>query len=405
MLIVQKYGGTSVASTEKIFCAADKIAQDYLKNHDMVVVLSAQGNMTDILLEKSEEISKAPSKRELDALLATGEQQSAALMAMALIEKGLPAISLNARQAGIFSTSEHGCAKIISINPDRIISEVKKRKIVVITGFQGIDEYGEITTLGRGASDTTAIALAATLSADLCEIYTDVEGVFTSDPRTTKDALKYKEIAYDEMLELSGMGASVLHSRSIELAKKFGVEFSVKSSAMASEPTKIKEVHGIEKKFISGITTDKNACKISISKIRPKGAPMIMNLLAKNKIITDIITHEAGDNFDSLSFSISERDCRKMMKILNEYKDIHFEGDISANLSLAKLSVIGPGIAYDTDIAAIFYETLLEEEVKIHLLSLSAIKISALVAGDEAIRITLALHKKFMEAKILSPQA
>ncbi|MCL2565134.1 MAG: aspartate kinase [Defluviitaleaceae bacterium] len=397
MLIVQKYGGTSVADYEKIFCAADKIAQDYLKNHNMVIVLSAQGNTTDILLEKAGEISNNPSKRELDALLATGEQQSAALMAMALVEKGLPAISLNARQAGIFSTSEHGCAKIISINPDRIKAEIENRKIVVITGFQGVDEYGEITTLGRGASDTTAIALAAALSADLCEIYTDVEGIFTADPRITKDAFKYKEIAYDEILELSSMGASVLHSRSVELAKKFGVEFSVKSSTVAAEPTIIKDITSIEKKSVSGITADRKICKISINEIKAENVPEIIHLLSKNKISLDIITHSAGDKFDSLSFAISGADSYKAMELLSIY-------NIQVNENLAKLSVIGPGIAYETHIAAIFYETLLEEEVKIHLLSLSAIKISALINREEVTNIILALHKKFMEAGILSPQ-
>jgi len=404
MLIVQKYGGTSVANAEKIFCAADKIAQDYLKNNDMVVVLSAQGNTTDMLLEKAGEISSDPSKRELDALLATGEQQSAALMAMALLERGLPAISLNARQAGIFSTSEHGCAKIISINPDRIKAETQKRKIVLITGFQGIDEHGEITTLGRGASDTTAIALAAALSADLCEIYTDVEGIFTTDPRTNKDALKYKEISYNEILELSSMGASVLHSRSVELAKKFGVEFSVKSSTIASEPTLIKDTLGIEKKIISGITADKNACKVSINKVKPEYVSVVMNLLAKNKIAIDIITHSSGDSSDSLSFSISEKDCYKIVQLLSKHKNEYFEGEIITNKNLSKLSVVGPGIAYDTNIAAIFYEIFLAEGIKIHLLSLSAIKISALVAPEEAARATLALHTKFMEAGILAPQ-
>ena len=402
MLIVQKYGGTSVADSGKIFSAAEKIADDYLKNHDMVIVLSAQGNTTDLLLEKAGEISKDPSKRELDALLATGEQQSAALMAMALKEKGLPAISLNARQAGIYSTSEHGCAKIVSINPDRIKEELKKRNIVVITGFQGITEQGEITTLGRGASDTTAIALAAALLADLCEIYTDVEGIFTADPRRVSDALKYKEIGYDETLELSGMGASVLHSRSVALAKKFGVEFFVKSSAGGAAPTKIKEVQSIEKKVVSGITADRNMCKISLTNVWASQVPVILRQLAVNGVSVDLLTHGAGDMSESLSFSVPDNMRGRLLEILGEHSDVSSE--ISIHENLAKLSVIGTGIAYDTDIAAIFYETLLKDGVKVLLLSLSSMKISALVAEDEVSGAIISLHARFKEAGMLGPQ-
>jgi len=404
MLIVQKYGGTSVADAERILKAADKIAGDYLKNNHMVIVLSAQGDTTDILLEKAGEISKTPSKRELDALLSTGEQQSAALMAIALKERGLPAISLNARQAGIFSTSEHGCAKIVSINPERIRAELEKRNIVVITGFQGTTEQGEITTLGRGASDTTAIALAAALSADLCEIYTDVPGIFTADPRTVKDALKYKEVCYDEILELSSMGASVLHSRSVELAKKFGVEFSVKSSGAECSSTQIKENSDIEKKVVSGITADRNVCKISLLKVKHGCVPMVMRRLAANNIVVDIVTHGAGDRYDSLSFSVPAKDCGRMLEILNEHRGECFGVEIAAQENLAKLSVIGAGVAYDTTIAAAFYETLLKEGIKLYLLSLSSIKISALVAQDDVSRAVISLHTRFKDEGKLSPQ-
>jgi len=404
MLIVQKYGGTSVADAEKIFSAANKIADDHHKNHAMVIVLSAQGNTTDLLLEKAGEISKRPSKRELDALLATGEQQSAALMAMALKEQGLPAISLNARQAGIFSTSEHGCAKIVSINPERIKAELNNRNIVVITGFQGVDIYGEITTLGRGASDTTAIALAAALSADLCEIYTDVEGIFTADPRIVKNAHKYKEIDYDEILELSGMGASVLHSRSVELAKKFDIEFSVKSSGEMASSTQIKKVDSIEKKLVSGITADRNICKVSIMNVRPGCIPMIMRRLSLKGISVDIITHDIADKSERLSFAIAERDAERTIEVLGEHQGECFFKLLSTKDRLAKLSVIGIGIAYDTAIAAIFYETLMKEGVKLHLLSLSGSKISALIAQDEVSGVINSLHRRFEEEGMLAPQ-
>ena len=403
MIIVQKYGGTSVASTEKILNVANKIAQSYLENNDIVIVLSAQGNTTDILLSKAKEISPNPSKRELDALLSTGEVQSAALMAIALEELGLPAISLNARQACIFSTAEHGCAKIASIDTDRIKLELEKRNIVIITGFQGVAEHGDTTTLGRGASDTTAIALAAALSANLCEIYTDVEGIFTADPRIVENALKHEAIGYDEMLELSSMGASVLHNRSVELAKKFDVNFFVKSSTLAAEPSQIKEMIGIEEKTICGITADKSVCKISLSEIEPTCVPRVMHLLASSKISADIVTYECTNKIKSLSFSIPFINCKKTCKIL-ESGGSRSNIKISVKKDLAKLSVIGAGIAYDTNIISLFYETLLKEEIEIHLLSLSATKISALVAEAEINRAISALHFKYKKAGVLRPR-
>jgi len=400
MLIVQKYGGTSVADTEKIFDAADRIAQDYLKNHDMVIVLSAQGRTTDMLLEKADEISENPSKRELDALLSTGEQQSASLMAMALVELGLPAISLNAQQAGIFSTSEHGQAKIVSINPDRIKGELKKRNIVIITGFQGTTENGETMTLGRGASDTTAIALAAALSADLCEIYTDVSGVFTADPRKIEDAKKHREICYDQIMELSAMGASVLHSRSVELAKKYDVELCVKSSSSddSDEPSVIKSVPLMEQKVISGITSDPNICKVLISKVKHESVNMLLYTFAQKGIVFDILTLEPTEESVNISFSISANDCTVLSDILDMYRDAYFEGAVVISKNLAKLSVVGAGVGYDSSVAWAFYETLMNERIKLHLLSLSTIKISALVEQSALGRAISALHSRFDDA-------
>lgn len=405
MLIVQKYGGTSVADAEKIFCAAGRIAQNRLKNNDMVVVLSAQGNMTDKLLEKASEICKDPPKRELDALLSTGEQQSAALMAMALYELGLPAVSLNARQAGIFSTPEHGQAKIMYINPERITDELKKHNIVIITGFQGIDENCDITTLGRGASDTTAVALASVLNADLCEIYTDVDGVFTADPRMVRDALKHGKISYDEMAELSSMGAKVMHNRSVELAKKTDVEFSVKSSFSSGEPTFVGGTRVLEGKSVSGITADRNICKITLTGLIPGSVPEILRLLASGGIAVDTVAFFQEDGIESIAFSVPEDKWRLAAEMLEERKDGLSTGRIRAETGLSKLSAVGAGVAYDAVIAALFYETLIEEGVKIHLLSLSVTKISALIEKNAVERAISALHAKFASARLLAPQA
>ena len=397
MLIVQKYGGTSVADSEKIFCVAGRIAQNYYRNHDIVVVLSAQGNTTNILLDKAHEITQNPPGRELDALLSTGEQQSAALLSMALCELGLPAISLNARQAGIFSTSEHGCAKIVGIDKDRILAELDRHNIVIITGFQGMNERGDVTTLGRGASDTTAVALASALGADLCEIYTDVDGIFTADPRIIKNAIKHEKLDYDELMELSLMGASVLHSRSVELAKKFGVEFPVKSCALIAEPTYVKPVHKLERKIVSGLTADKSVCKITMNDLQPESVPDIMRSLAANDICCDVITHFFADELNSLSFSIPAYNCLRTAKIL----EAHCSSKIIIEENLAKLSVIGDGIAYDMNIVAMLYDTLLKEGVNIQLLSLSAIKISALIAENVVNHAISVLHARFMDAGML----
>ncbi|MCL2592811.1 MAG: aspartate kinase [Defluviitaleaceae bacterium] len=388
MLIVQKYGGSSLATAEKILYVANKIKENYLKGNDMVVVLSAQGDMTDILLEKAKEISKNPSKRELDVLLSTGEVQSAALMAMALEDRGFSAVSLNALQAGIFSTSEHGLAKIVSINPTRIKNELKAKKIVIITGFQGIDEHGNITTLGRGASDTTAIALASALVADLCEIYTDVEGIYTADPKQVENAIKHKELCYNETLELAQMGASVLHSRSVELAQKFGIDFFVKSSTIESEPTLIKACN-LEEKIISGIASEKKICKLSITNISGEKMLLILQLLAMHKISVDMASCVANN----LSFVVHKSDLSKTLEIINAY----FSEEILVEKNLVKISLVGTGVAYDTEILALFYETLLKEGVEISLLSLSTIKISVLVKKDDTKRAIKALHKNLVE--------
>ena len=296
MLIVKKFGGTSVANKERIYNVARRCIRDYEKGNDVVVVLSAMGKYTDELIEKARDINPNPPKREMDMLLTIGEQMSVSLMAMAMAEMGVRAISLNAFQVGMHTTSAHGNARLKKIDTERIRRELDDRKIVIITGFQGVNKYDDYTTLGRGGSDTTAVALAAALHADRCEIFTDVEGVFTADPRVVKNARKIEEITYDEMLELATSGARVLHNRSVEMAKKYGVELVVRSSMNTEEGTVVKEVVKVEKMLITGVAADKNTARVSVIGVedRPGIAFKIFNTLAKNNINVDIILQSVG---------------------------------------------------------------------------------------------------------------
>lgn len=262
MLIVKKFGGSSVANKERIFNVAKRCIEDYQKGNDIVVVLSAMGDSTDELLALARDINPDASKREMDMLLTTGEQVSVSLMAMAMGALGVPAVSLNAFQVAMHTTSAYSNARIKRIDTERIHHELESRKIVIVTGFQGINKYDNYTTLGRGGSDTTAVALAAALSADACEIYTDVEGVFTADPRVVKNARKIEEITYDEMLELATLGAKVLHNRSVEMAKKYGVQLVVRSSLTTAEGTTVKEEVKVEKMLVSGVAADKNTARL-----------------------------------------------------------------------------------------------------------------------------------------------
>ena len=311
MLIVQKFGGSSVANKERIFNVAKRIIDTHNAGNDVVVVLSAQGDTTDELIEKAHEINPNASKRELDMLLSTGEQQSVALMAMAINSLGARAISLNAMQVGIDTTSTYGNARIKTISRGRIEHELDRKNIVIITGFQGVNKYEDITTLGRGGSDTSAVALAARLHADLCEIYTDVDGVYTADPRVVKDAKKLNEISYDEMLELASLGAKVLHNRSVEMAKKYNVKLVVRSSMSNAEGTVVKEECKVEKMLISGVAADKDVSRISLVgvKDRPGIAFEVFSLMAKEKISVDIIFQSIGrDDTKDISFTVAKND-------------------------------------------------------------------------------------------------
>lgn len=401
MITVQKYGGTSVADRERVLNVASRVKKAYLRGERLVVVLSAQGDTTDVLKAKAFEISSSPSKRELDSLLSTGEQASCALMAIALNSMGVPAISLTAAQAGLYSTSNYGAARIKQIETDRILSELEKNNVVLITGFQGQNRFGDVTTLGRGASDTTAAALAAVLRADACQIYTDVTGVFTADPRVVATARKLDRISYDEMLELSSLGATVLHNRCVELAKKYSVKLHVLSS-LADEPgTLVTEGSKMEKMLIAGVAADKNVARISVMSVKdePGTAFRLFSCLAKEGISVDIILQSIGrDNTKDISFTVARDDLPAAMASLEANKGFIGWEDVSSEEKIAKLSVVGAGMAANPGVACKMFEALFDAGVNIHMISTSEIKISVLIDESLTDRATRAVHDKFMDA-------
>jgi len=406
LLIVQKYGGSSVANAERVFNCARRISESYKAGNSVVVVLSAQGRTTNELIAKASEITDEPSKREMDMLLTTGEQQSVALMALALHKLGFPAISLNAGQAGIMTTSTHQNARFKRIETDRILSELDKKNIVVVTGFQGVDKYGDPTTLGRGASDTSAVALAASLNADICEIYTDVDGVYTADPRVVKNAVKLDEISYDEMLELASLGAKVLQNRSVELAKKYNVKLVVRSSMTDAEGTQVmarefikKGETNVENMFVNGVAIDKDVSRISAVGLKdePGTAFKIFSLLAKNKISVDIILQSIGrNNSKDISFTIAKVNLNDALRVLNENLGSIGCEHISHDDKVAKLSVVGAGMATNPGVASMMFEALYNEGININMISTSEIKISCLIDEADAERGMNAVHDKFI---------
>ncbi len=398
MLIVKKFGGTSVADAERIFNVANRLVESYREGHKIVVVLSAQGDTTDDLIEKANEINPNASKRELDMLLSTGEQQSVALMAMAIQKLGYPAVSLNASQCDIYSTSTYSNARIKNISTERIYEELDRNNIVIITGFQGVNRNGDITTLGRGGSDTSAVALAAILHADLCEIYTDVDGVYTCDPRIVKKARKLKEISYDEMLELASLGAKVLHNRSVELARKYNVNLVVRSSLTKEEGTIVKEESGVEKMLVNGVAVDKDISRIALVGLKdePGIAFNVFSLLAKNKISVDIILQSIGrENTKDISFTVSTDSLNDALKVLEESRGrLHFEKVLHDD-KVAKVSIVGAGMTTNVGVAATMFEALFDEDINIKMISTSEIKISILVNENDAERAANAIHDKF----------
>jgi aspartate kinase len=399
MLIVQKYGGSSVANAACIMRVAQRVVESYRAGHKMVVVLSAQGDTTDDLLAKAHEINPAPARRELDMLLVTGEQQAVALMALAIHTLGAPALSFNAVQVGIEATSHYGNARIQRIRPERITRALEQNNIVVVAGFQGVNRYGDLTTLGRGASDTTAVALAAVLGAELCEVYSDVTGVYTADPRIVPTARKLDAISYDEMLELASMGAQVFHNRAVEMAKRHRVKLVLRSSKDFDDcGTEVKE--HMEKLLFSGLAIDRDVARISVMGLldRPGIAFHIFSLLATQQISVDIILQTAGsgENKD-ISFTVSRADLDAALAVLEANRGaIGFES-ISHDITLSKLSIIGAGMATNAGVAAAMFEALYESNVNINLISTSEIKITVLVEAEIVDTAARAIHDKFAQ--------
>ncbi len=396
MLIVKKFGGTSVADKERIFNVARRCIEDYQKGNDVVVVLSAMGKYTDELIAMAKDINEIPPKREMDMLFTIGEQMSVALMAMAMDKLGVPAISLNAFQVAMHSTSVYGNARLKRIDSERIRHELEQRKIVIITGFQGINKYDDYTTLGRGGSDTTAVALAAALHADACEIYTDVDGVFTADPRKVKSARKLDTVTYDEMLELATLGAGVLHNRSVELAKKFGVQLVVRSSLNTSEGTIVKEGSKMEKMLVSGVAGDINTARIAVVGLKdePGVAFKLFNSLAKHNINVDMILQSVGrKGTKDISFTTSEETADEAAKIINENFS-NFES-IDVEKKVAKVSIVGAGMQTNAGVAAKMFEALYDCNINIRMISTSEIRVTVLIDEANTERAMNAIHDKF----------
>ena len=400
-LIVQKFGGSSVADADKIRNVARIIVDTYQKGNSVVAVLSAQGDTTDDLIEKAAEINPAASKRELDMLLSTGEQISCALCAMAIEGMGFPAVSLTGWQAGFRTNSSYGNARIKRVQGERIRAELDRRRIVIVTGFQGLNKYDDITTLGRGGSDTSAVAIAAALNADLCQIYTDVDGVYTADPRMVSTAHKLDEITYDEMLELATLGAQVLHNRSVEMAKRYNVNLEVLSSFSGKPGTKVKEVvKTMEKSHISGVAKDKNIARLALVGLEdtPGIAYKIFSLLAKNNVNVDIILQSIGrSETKDISFTVAKGDMELAQKLLEDNRDsIKFDHiDVSDNI--AKVSIVGAGMINNPGVAATMFEALFNAGININMISTSEIKVSVLVHISDADRAVQVIHNRFYD--------
>ncbi len=398
MLIVQKFGGSSVANAERIINVANRIIDTYKQGHDVVVVLSAQGDTTDELIEKAREINENPSRREMDMLISTGEQQSVALMAMAIEKLGYPAVSLNAYQVGMYTSSTYSSARLKRISRERIESEIERKHIVLVTGFQGINRFEDITTLGRGGSDTTAVALAASLDADLCEIYTDVDGVYTADPRVVKNAVKLHEISYDEMLELASLGAKVLHNRSVEMAKKYNVALVVRSSLTNAEGTIVKEAANVEKMLVSGVAADKDVARISIIGIQdePGKAFELFSMLSKAKINVDIILQSVGrDGTKDISFTVSKDHLQDALAIINDNIARLKATTVAYDDKVAKVSIVGAGMATNAGVASLMFEALYDAGINISMISTSEIKISVLIDERDTEKAVNSIHDHF----------
>ena len=398
-LIVQKFGGTSVADAERLRHVAKIITDTYAQGHRVVAVLSAQGDTTDELIEKAKEINPNPSPREMDMLLSTGEQISVSLCAMAIEAMGYPVVSLTGWQSGVLTNTVSMNARIKRLDTERVEAELDRRRIVIVTGFQGINRLGDITTLGRGGSDTSAVALAAALHADLCQIYTDVDGVYTADPREVKGARQLDEITYTAMLELATLGAQVLHNRSVEMAKKYNVKLEVLSSFTGRPGTKIKEVaKGVEKSYISSVAKDKNIARIALLGVPDETGTSfkVFSLLAANNINVDIILQGIGQaERKDICFTVAEGDLEKASGLLREHQESIGFRSMETNADVAKVSVVGAGMIGSPGVAAKLFEALYDAGININMISTSEIKISVLVDRKDAAKAVQVIHDKF----------
>ncbi|MBR1757999.1 MAG: aspartate kinase [Lachnospiraceae bacterium] len=400
MVIVKKFGGTSVANKERIYNVVSRCEEDLKKGHQLVVVLSAMGKQTDVLLDMANDINPDAPKRELDMLVSTGEQVSVALTSMAFAAKGIKAVSLNAFQVPMMTTSSYSHARLKKINTERIINELDEGNVVLITGFQGVDKYDNVTTLGRGGSDTTAVAIAAALDADACEIYTDVDGIYTADPRIVPTARKLDEITYDEMLDLATLGAGVLHNRSVEMAKKYGVQLVVRSSLNHNEGTIVKgETNTMERLMVSGVAVDKNVARISVIGLddNPGVAFKLFHHLARYNVNVDIILQSIGrDGTKDISFTVEKGKLDEALAVIDRHRKSSIKcQSVSVEENVAKVSIVGAGMMDHPGVAAKMFEALFDENINIKMISTSEIRVTVLIDESQAERAANAIHDKF----------
>ncbi len=399
-LIVQKFGGSSVANAERVFNVARIVTDTYKQGNNVVVVVSAQGDTTDDLIDKANEINPNASKRERDMLLASGEQISIALLAMAIEKLGYPVVSLLGWQAGFQTSSAYTSARIKRVVPDRIQKELDKKNIVVVAGFQGINKYDDLTTLGRGGSDTSAVAIAAAMHADLCQIYTDVKGVYTADPRKVPNARKLETISYDEMLELATLGAQVLNNRSVEMAKKYNIELEVLSSLEKEPGTIVKEAAKMEKMLISGVAKDKDVARVSIIGLpdRPGLAFKVFSKVSAANINVDIILQSIGrDGTKDIAFTVAQEKAEETEKILKDYLLPLGAKEVKADTGVAKVSIVGAGMESHAGVATKMFEALMDAQINIKMISTSEIKVSVLIDEADADNAVKAIHEKFFD--------
>ncbi len=397
-LIVQKFGGTSVADTERLRNVADIVTKTAQAGNQVVVVVSAQGDTTDDLIAKAAELNDRPSKREMDVLLNTGEMISMSLLAMAIQKLGFSVVSLTGWQIGLETNSNYSDARIKRVSAERLRAELDNGKICIVAGFQGINKMGDVTTLGRGGSDTTAVAIAAVLGADLCQIYTDVDGVYTADPRIVPSARKLDAITYDEMLELASLGAQVLHNRSVEMAKKYNVDLEVVSSFTRNPGTKVKEGSHMEKMNVSGVARDNNCARVAIINVSdtPGTAFKVFSLMAKHNVNVDIILQSVGrDNKKSISFTIRQDDAERVGQILRDNAEMLGFEDVSISTKVAKVSIVGAGMASSAGVASKMFEALAMAGINIRMISTSEIKISVLINEEDSEKAVRAIHEEF----------